>query len=296
MKKTITLFMLAFVHLTVLADYGTTKIGVGNFWFYLDTQNLKAELTTGSLPYTGNISIPSSFTYANKTYTVNSIGSYAFTNCSSLTSVTIPSSVKSIGKMAFYGCSSLTSITIPNSVETLGASVFQDCTKLKTVTLSSSLKGINVEAFSGCTSLSSITIPNGVLTVGIKAFYNCTNLSSVTLPSTIQDIGEYAFAGCSKLLNVYCNADVVPGVLDVLRFDDIDLDSDFRALVGSEGNGEFSRALLNVVGDAGKGNVPVVLVPGLGVGDGYKVLIGHVLVDQVVKVNVEVVGADFFAG
>lgn len=57
MKKTITLFMLAFVHLTVLAGYGTTKIEVGNFWYYLDTQNRTAELTLGSSLYMGDISI-----------------------------------------------------------------------------------------------------------------------------------------------------------------------------------------------------------------------------------------------
>ena len=35
---------------------------------------------------------------------VTSIGSYAFCNCSGLTSVTIPKSVTSIGHSAFYGC------------------------------------------------------------------------------------------------------------------------------------------------------------------------------------------------
>lgn len=35
---------------------------------------------------------------------VTSIGSYAFRNCSNLTSITIPSTVKSIGDMAFAGC------------------------------------------------------------------------------------------------------------------------------------------------------------------------------------------------
>ena len=41
---------------------------------------------------------------------LESIGSYAFYNCSSLTSITIPSSVTSIGWSAFYGCSSLSEV------------------------------------------------------------------------------------------------------------------------------------------------------------------------------------------
>ena len=42
---------------------------------------------------------------------VTSIGDYAFSNCSGLTSVTIPASVTSIGEDAFSNCSGLTSVT-----------------------------------------------------------------------------------------------------------------------------------------------------------------------------------------
>ena len=69
--------------------------------------------------YTGNVVIPSSFENDGKKYTVTSIGKYAFRQCESLISVTIPNSVTSIGEYSFHLCKSLTSVTIPNSVTVL---------------------------------------------------------------------------------------------------------------------------------------------------------------------------------
>ena len=65
---------------------------------------------------------------------VTTIGKYAFSNCSDLTSVTIANSVIEIRNSAFDGCSSLTSITIPSSVTSIGESVFWDCSSLTSVT------------------------------------------------------------------------------------------------------------------------------------------------------------------
>ena len=56
---------------------------------------------------------------------VTSIGTYAFTNCISLTSVTIGNGVTSIGDRAFLACSGLTKITVKNPTPpTLGVSTF----------------------------------------------------------------------------------------------------------------------------------------------------------------------------
>lgn len=64
---------------------------------------------------------------------VTTIGAYAFYNCTSLTSITIPDSVTTINDNAFMGCTSLTSITIPNSVTTIDESAFSDCTSLTSI-------------------------------------------------------------------------------------------------------------------------------------------------------------------
>ena len=52
--------------------------------------------------------IPASVTYKGVVYPVTSIGKSAFWDCTSLSTITIPSSVTSIGYWAFYNCPSLT--------------------------------------------------------------------------------------------------------------------------------------------------------------------------------------------
>ena len=69
--------------------------------------------------------------------TITNIGSYAFYNCFSLTSVDFGenSQLTSIGDHAFSWCSNLTSITIPNSVTSIGQGAFDGCSRLETVTI-----------------------------------------------------------------------------------------------------------------------------------------------------------------
>ncbi|MDR1787882.1 MAG: leucine-rich repeat protein [Treponema sp.] len=78
---------------------------------------------------TGAYTIPSS---------VTSIGDYAFSGCTGLTSVTIGASVTSIGNYAFYVCTGLTSVTIPGSVTSIGSQAFRDCNGLTSVTFEGS--------------------------------------------------------------------------------------------------------------------------------------------------------------
>ena len=87
---------------------------------------------------------------------VTSISHFAFTRCTSLTSVTIPDSVTSIGEYAFKDCTSLTSITIPDSVTYIGEAAFLNCSSLTSVTIGNGVKSISYSAFLGCSSLTSV--------------------------------------------------------------------------------------------------------------------------------------------
>ena len=133
---------------------------------------------------------------------VKKIPAYAFRDCTSLTSVTIPSGVTSIGQSAFYGCTSLTSVTIGNGVTSIGRATFYGCTSLASITIPDSVTSIGQSAFYGCTSLTSVTIGNGVTSIGWYAFRDCTSLTSVTIPSGVTSIGSYAFQDCTSLASV----------------------------------------------------------------------------------------------
>ena len=134
--------------------------------------------------------------------TVTSIGSYAFSGCSSLTSIEIPSKVTSIGLYAFYGCSSLTSIEIPSGVTSIGDSAFRSCSSLTSIEIPSEVTIIGDFAFSDCSSLTSIEIPSEVTSIGLYAFEGCSSLTSISLPSKVTSIGDSAFEGCSKLTSI----------------------------------------------------------------------------------------------
>ena len=169
---------------------------------------------------------------------VTSIESYAFEDCSGLTSITIPDSVTSIGSGAFSGCSGLESITIPfvgSSIKTAsdtyqypfgyifgtssytgGVSTRQyyygSSTSSRTSSdyyIPASLKSVTVTggnilygAFYGCYGLTSITIPDSIRSIGSSAFYDCSSLTSVTIPDSVTSIGSSAFYDCSSLTSV----------------------------------------------------------------------------------------------
>ena len=129
------------------------------------------------------------------------IGGSAFSDCSRLASIEIPSSVTSIADRVFYGCSSLTSVEIPSSVTDIGNYAFCLCSRLASIEIPSSVTSIADGVFYGCSSLTSVEIPSSVMSIGSSAFKNCSNLASVDMLS-VTSIGNDAFLHCSSLTSV----------------------------------------------------------------------------------------------
>jgi hypothetical protein len=130
------------------------------------------------------------------------LGIWAFYNCTSLTSVTIPDSVTSIGYEAFGWCSNLTNVKFGNSVTSIGLCAFTNCTSLTSVIIPNSVTSIGPEAFYYC-GLTSVTIPDSVTSIGEAAFIFCSSLISATIGNGVMSIGDEAFRDCTSLTNAY---------------------------------------------------------------------------------------------
>ena len=220
------LFTLFFALATSVGTIFAEKVQIGDLYYKLNLTDKTAEVTSqnSSYPYWSKTittaNIPASVTYSGTTYSVTSIGDWAFHQCISLTSVSIPNSVTSIGHSAFEDCSSLTSITIPNSVTSIGGNAFSYCSSLTSpiynahvfafmptsysgaYIIPEGIEAIAGGAFFDCNSLTSVTIGNSVTSIGEGAFANCSSLTSVTIPNSVTSIGMYAFHQCSNLTSV----------------------------------------------------------------------------------------------
>ncbi|MDO4414655.1 MAG: leucine-rich repeat protein, partial [Erysipelotrichaceae bacterium] len=167
-------------------------------------------------------------------YPVISIGSYAFSGCTSLTELILPESVTKLGARMIQG-TGISSITVPKGVTDAGHGnaynsangeyenfgpfdgvkelkevIFEEGMKvipayicasaaIERVTLPDSVTSIGNYAFHYCESLEGVNLPANLTGIGYYAFSRCTSLAEISLPKTLKSIGSSAFVNCSSL-------------------------------------------------------------------------------------------------
>ena len=167
------------------------------------------------------------------------IGDYAFSDCTELTSVTIPDSVTDIRWRAFYNCVSLKSVTIPKSVTHIDNYAFgyyddSDSFETKKIDgfkinyvkntyghmyalkngftdeacfLTNELDDGTLEISNYAGNSATCVIPSEidgkkVTQIGYNAFNGCTELTSITIPDGVTHIYPRAFYNCTSLKEV----------------------------------------------------------------------------------------------
>ena len=144
---------------------------------------------------------------------VSSIGTRAFYGCTMMDSLTFGDGAfadQTVGEYAFGNCSRLRTLSFVKGsrVIEIGKNAFNGCSLLGELVVPATLKTIGEKAFSGCKSMKSVTFEEGSenQTFGDYVFEDCVGLTSVYLPASVTELHLNVFDGCDNLVGVYVDA------------------------------------------------------------------------------------------
>ena len=134
----------------------------------------------------------------------DSVGSL-LSDCTSLTSVSLPASVTKISSNMFGGCTSLKSVSAAGPIDSIGDRAFENCSSLTDIDFQGTLTSIGFSAFQGCASLERVPDLSSVTEMGSSAFYECKKLQAPVNLSSLESIPAYAFCYTPVTVVGFCN-------------------------------------------------------------------------------------------
>ena len=134
----------------------------------------------------------------------DSVGSL-LSDCTSLTSVSLPASVTKISSNMFGGCTSLKSVSAAGPIDSIGDRAFENCSSLTDIDFQGTLTSIGSSAFQGCASLERVPDLSSVTKMGSSAFYECKNLQARVNLSSLESIPAYAFCYTPVTVVGFCD-------------------------------------------------------------------------------------------
>ena len=153
-------------------------------WTALETLHLPVNLTV--IPYQMVYGCTNLSTISIPNY-VQEFGNEAFRECTKLHSIDFADgqNLLSIGQYAFYNCSTLVSVTVPEGVQTLGAYAFYNNSSLVKIKLPSTLNVIGNYAFGNCQQLMKMNVAAyAPPTVSSSTFYAVPRTATVYVPES----------------------------------------------------------------------------------------------------------------
>lgn len=139
------------------------------------------------------------------------VGAYCFSKCYSLKNIVVPVGVTALSEYCLNECNSLLHIVLPNTTISMGSYCMNANRSLKKIIIPRVNSDTNDNILSSCVALTNVVLPETITTIVNGCLYTCAALQKIKIPNTVTTISTRAFQYCSSLSNIV----IPPSVMSI---------------------------------------------------------------------------------